>query len=40
MMIEETTGQGLLLTAQENAEKAVKEMFQLVDYEVEIEFKE
>ena len=40
MMIEETAGQGLLQTAQENAEQAVKEMFQLVDYEVEIEFKE
>ncbi len=40
MMIEETAGQGFLQTAQENAENAVKEMFQLVDYEVEIEFKE
>ncbi len=40
MMIEETAGQGLLQTAQENAEKAVKEMFQLVEYDVEIEFKE
>lgn len=40
MMIEESAGQGLLLTAQENAERAVQEMFQLVDYEVEIEFEE
>jgi len=40
MMIEETTGQGILELAEENAAKSVKEMFQLVDYDVEVEFKE
>lgn len=40
MMIEETTGQGILQLAEENAAKSVKEMFQLVDYDVEIQFKE
>ena len=40
MMIEETTGQGLLEIAEENAEKSVKEMFQLVDYDVQVEFEE
>ena len=40
MMIEETTGQGILQLAEENAAKSVKEMFQLVDYDVEVEFKE
>ena len=40
MMIEETTGQGILELAEENAAKSVSEMFQLVDYDVEVEFKE
>lgn len=40
MMIEETTGQGVLQLAEENAAKSVKEMFQLVDYDVQIKFKE
>ena len=40
MMIEETTGQGILELAEENAAKSVKEMFQLVNYDVEVEFKE
>ena len=40
MMIEETTGQGILQLAEDNAAKSVKEMFQLVDYEVEVDFKE
>jgi hypothetical protein len=40
MMIEETTGQGLLRLAEENASKSVKEMFQLVDYDVQVKFKE
>ncbi|MFJ8065995.1 DUF4230 domain-containing protein [Psychrobacillus sp. NPDC096426] len=40
MMIEETMGQGILQLAEENAAKSVKEMFQLVDYDVKVEFKE
>ncbi|MDI2587829.1 hypothetical protein OR571_12045 [Psychrobacillus sp. NEAU-3TGS] len=40
MMIEEATGQGILQLAEENAEKSVKEMFQLVDYDVQVQFKE
>ncbi|WP_313893288.1 DUF4230 domain-containing protein [Psychrobacillus sp.] len=40
MMIEETTGQGILQLAEENAAKSVQEMFRLVDYDVQIEFKE
>ncbi|GGA21833.1 DUF4230 domain-containing protein [Psychrobacillus lasiicapitis] len=40
MMIEETTGQGILQLAEENAEKSVKEMFQLVEYDVQVQFKE
>ena len=40
MMIEETRGQGILQLAEENAAKSVKEMFQLVDYDVQVEFKE
>ncbi|MFJ7970033.1 DUF4230 domain-containing protein [Psychrobacillus sp. NPDC096389] len=40
MMIEETRGQGILQLAEENAAKSVKEMFQLVDYDVKVEFKE
>lgn len=40
MMIEETTGQGILELAEENAAESVTEMFQLVDYDVEVEFKE
>ncbi|MFF2753353.1 DUF4230 domain-containing protein [Psychrobacillus sp. NPDC058041] len=40
MMIEETTGQGLLQIAEANAAKSVKEMFQLVDYDVQVQFKE
>lgn len=40
MMIEETTGQGLLLLAEENAVKSIKEMFQLVDYDVRVQFEE
>lgn len=40
MMIEEAMGQGILQLAEENAAKSVKGMFQLVDYDVEVEFKE
>lgn len=40
MMIEETMGQGILQLAEENAAKSVQEMFQLVDYDVQVEFKE
>ena len=40
MMIEETTGQGILELAEENAATSVKEMFQLVDYDVQVNFKE
>lgn len=40
MMIEEATGQGLLQLAEENAATSVKEMFGLVDFDVQVEFKE
>lgn len=40
LILEEATGQGVLLTAQQNAEKTLKEMFSFAGYDVTIEFKE
>lgn len=40
LILEEATGQGVLKTAQFNAEKTLKEMFSFAGYEVTIEFKE
>ena len=40
MILEETAGQGVLLTAQQNAEKTLREMFSFAGYDVTIEFKE
>ncbi|MGK7376540.1 DUF4230 domain-containing protein [Planococcus sp. 1R117A] len=40
LMLEETKGQGVLETAEENAARSVQEMFKLVDYDVKVEFKE
>jgi hypothetical protein len=40
LMVEETTGQGVLETAEENASRSVQEMFSLVDYDVEVKFEE
>lgn len=40
MMVEEAETQGLLTLAENNAEKVLQDMFQLVDYDVIIEFKE
>jgi len=40
LMIEETTGQGVLEIAEENAARSVSEMFSLVEYEVTVEFEE
>lgn len=40
LIIEEATGQGVLQTAQFNAEKTLKEMFSFAGYDVTIEFKE
>ncbi|WP_033541343.1 DUF4230 domain-containing protein [Planococcus sp. CAU13] len=40
MMLEETRGQGVLELAERNAARSVEEMFQLVDYDVTVEFKD
>lgn len=40
LIIEETAGQGVLHTAQKNAEKTLREMFAFAGYDVTIEFKE
>ena len=40
LMMEETTGQGVLELAEENAAQSVAEMFSLVEYEVTVEFEE
>lgn len=40
LLVEEATGQGVLKTAQFNAEKTLKEMFSFAGYDVTIEFKE
>lgn len=40
LIIEETAGQGVLHTAQKNAEKTLHEMFAFAGYDVTIEFKE
>ncbi|MCG7343517.1 DUF4230 domain-containing protein [Sporosarcina sp. ACRSL] len=40
LILEEATGQGVLKTAQYNAEKTLKEMFSFAGYDVTIEFKE
>ncbi|WP_075618432.1 DUF4230 domain-containing protein [Paenisporosarcina indica] len=40
LMIEETSGQGVLELAEENAARSVSEMFSLVEYEVTVEFEE
>ncbi|KAA0955980.1 DUF4230 domain-containing protein [Sporosarcina sp. ANT_H38] len=40
LILEETTGQGVLMTAQRNAEKTLNEMFSFAGYDVTIEFKE
>ncbi|AOV08887.1 DUF4230 domain-containing protein [Sporosarcina ureilytica] len=40
LIIEETTGQGVLKMAERNAEKTLKEMFSLAGYDVTIQFKE
>ncbi|MDS9472337.1 DUF4230 domain-containing protein [Sporosarcina pasteurii] len=40
LIIEETTGQGVLQMAERNAEKTLKEMFSLAGYDVTIQFKE
>lgn len=40
LMIEEAATQGLLTLAETNAEKVLQDMFQLVDYDVTIEFEE
>lgn len=39
-MLEETRGQGVLELAEKNAARSVEEMFQLVDYDVTIEFRD
>lgn len=40
MILEETRGQGVIEQAEKNAAASVKEMFQLVDYDVTVEFKD
>ncbi len=40
LIVEEATGQGVLKTAQFNAEKTLKEMFSFAGYDVTIEFRE
>ncbi|NME07755.1 DUF4230 domain-containing protein [Psychrobacillus sp. BL-248-WT-3] len=40
MMNEDFIGQGVLEVAEENAVKSVQEMFQLIEYDVQVEFKE
>lgn len=40
LILEETAGQGVLQTAERNAEKTLKEMFSFAGYELTIEFRE
>lgn len=40
LMLEETEGQGVLEVAEDNAVQSVQDMFQLVDYDVTVEFKD
>lgn len=40
LILKETTGQGLLNTAEKNAEKTLQEMFSFAGYEVTVQFKE
>lgn len=40
LMLEETRGQGVLELAERNAARSVQEMFQLVDYDVTVEFED
>lgn len=40
LMMEETTSQGVLKLAEENAAKSVADMFSLVEYDVTVKFKE
>lgn len=40
LMLEETEGQGVLQIAEDNAARSVRDMFQLVDYDVTVEFKD
>jgi len=40
LILEETTGQGVLEKAEENAEKTLREMFSFAGYDVSIDFKE
>lgn len=40
LILKETTGQGLLDTAEKNAEKTLQEMFSFAGYEVTVQFKE
>lgn len=40
LILEETTGQGVLKMAQQNAEKTLREMFSFAGYDVTIEFQE
>ncbi|MTD30897.1 DUF4230 domain-containing protein [Planomicrobium sp. YIM 101495] len=40
LMLEETTGQGVLDLAETNASRSVEEMFQLVNYDVTVEFED
>lgn len=40
LMMEETTGQGVLELAEENAARSVSEMFSLVEYDVTVKFEE
>lgn len=40
MILEEVEGQGILEKAEENGARSVKEMFQLVGYDVTVEFKD
>ena len=40
LIVEESAGNGLLQTAEDNARTTVKEMFSITGYKVEIEFKE
>lgn len=40
MMLEETRGQGVLELAEQNAIRSVEEMFQLVDFDVTVEFED
>ena len=40
LILEETAGQGVLIMAEKNAEKTLREMFSFAGYDVTIEFKE